>query len=743
MRPSERSFERIGDGYGWDQVPTLHKNRGSQRLIRKKSSKRRREDHDREAEIRAMASSMSLRRLREGGTLTPPPRLSSKRAKTTPLGLGRYWEDPSTEDSLPIVPSIRSGMSTDSERGGFQLRALEALAPRPILRYAANPRWQPSTSYGPSRTTSQRRKLSERPAIPEEMLRARKRVDDLADGLDASDIRELMERDKRRRERRKVKEQAGAEKRLARAAAKQKAAQLSAAKDGSPPPQNLERGVLGRELAGLGVDPASAVVTSSKRRITNASPEHAEGHEVDAATPKSSARSPVDDFHRMNSIPLDAMTPQKKKKKRPGVETHLPPSPASRTSPTVGRLSKNKKSTSKPSFDLAQSRSTISPPPATIDEANPSRHSGGLQQKVRLSFTSLFKWASKTSRRSSGPSSFSNASREEMQAAIQSQAPSSVTPSAAPAATGITTAPSTTTAPGTNTPPYPPPPPIPMMKPNSGAPKRTRSRFREDLPELPQSPPPPPQLASPKAATHQEHAKEEAKTAHEPSRPTPIDIPTPTRYSHSWRQERYNASPEPHAISLASVDSEASWLSGRLGGARSGSRQMARRERADSQATTTNNSVEEEHGIAEDEYFSRLTPSRLMRTTSSPVHRNSTGEALPSSDEDEPAVSMEGDMKWGSVQARQQPTVVHASEYVMEEDLKSFDGVLNSADSENDSEMDDVVNTENISGLQRATSINLGKDNAQRISAGSAKILEISPRESADSRRRSSGPVFL
>lgn len=191
-------------------------------------------------------------------------------------------------------------------------------------------------------------------------------------------------------------------------------------------------------------------------------------------------------------------------------------------------------------------------------------------------------------------------------------------------------------------------------------------------------------------------------------------------------------------MSLASVDSEASWLSGRLAGAGSGSRRLARRERADSRATNT--SVEEEHGIAEDEYLSRLTPARLMRTPSNPIRRRSIGDALPSSDEDEP--TMEGDMKWGSVQARQQPTMVHASEHVMDDDLKSHDGVLNLGDEEHDSESEDIVDPENLGGLQRATSINLGKDNARRISAGSAKILEISPRESADSRRRSS-PIFL
>lgn len=736
MRPNVRSFERIEEGYGWDQAPTLYGNRGSVRIPRRKSSRQKQPGHDREAEIRAMASSMSLRRARD--TPTPPMRLGSKRMKAG-VGFSQHWDGPSTEGSLPGTASIRSEMSTDSEHGAYRLKTLEALAPRPILRYEANPRWRPSNSYGPSRTTSQKKAFAERPVIPEETLKAHKRVDSLADGLDASDIRELMERDKRRRERKRLTEQARVEKRLARLAEKHLAAQISAAKDGAPPPQNLERGVVGRELAMLGLDPASTVVTSSKRRTTSTEPS-AEGDRNPLNERISSdigTRSPVNDFHRTNSIPLEAMTPQVEEG-NPPKDIQSPPSMSSHSGASAKKGFKASDSTAKPLSDAARSRSTISPPPATVEEVENARSSGGMQ-KVRLSFTSLFKWASKNNRRGSGPSSFSNASREEMQAAIRNKSP--IPPEESPAvavAVGVGRTPTPTT-------PIPPAP-APVRRLSSGVPKRTRSRFREDLPELPLSPPDS-RLASPDvvAALDTDIPKRGlASQSPEPPLPTPIDIPTPTRkggddgsrYGQGWRQ--YNTSPEPHTMSLASVDSEGSWLSGRLAGAGMGSRRPARRDRADSQATNT--SVEEEHGIAEDEYFSRLTPARLMRTTSNPRLRKSTGEALPSSDEDEPII--EGDMKWGSVQARQHPTLVHATDRLLEEDLKSHDGVMNSGDEEHDSESDDIVDAENIGGLQRATSINLGKDGAQRISAGSAKLLEISPRESADSRQRSSA-VFL
>ena len=52
------------------------------------------------------------------------------------------------------------------------------------------------------------------------------------------------------------------ERRLAQRAENQKAEDIEAKKSGTPPPENLERGVMGRELAGLGIETASAVIVS-------------------------------------------------------------------------------------------------------------------------------------------------------------------------------------------------------------------------------------------------------------------------------------------------------------------------------------------------------------------------------------------------------------------------------------------------------------------------------------------------
>ena len=76
-----------------------------------------------------------------------------------------------------------------------------ALSPRPTIKYDANPK----QSRGKQ---PQRPKAISRPSIVEEEDADKKRIDDLADDLDAGGLRELMERDRRRRERKTKVDQA-------------------------------------------------------------------------------------------------------------------------------------------------------------------------------------------------------------------------------------------------------------------------------------------------------------------------------------------------------------------------------------------------------------------------------------------------------------------------------------------------------------------------------------------------------
>ena len=296
------------------------------------------------------------------------------------------------------------------------------------------------------------------------------------------------------------------------------------------------------------------------------------------------------------------------------------------------------------------------------------------------------------------------------------------------------------------------------------------SKFREHLPELPLSPPDS-RVQSPEADVVQvppirtDHP--DKKVGQSSSEEPHVRYDTPTSgYLETMRMRDETPtsghrsidapSPEPAAVlsqSLASIDSEGSWLSGRKGGSKRGSAQLPPHPLRDSASSLQKRYKEysesaEELGIAEDEYFSRLSPGPEEQYK---VHRQSTGQAVPSSDDEEGGslaspTSSEPTTKWGAV--GRQPTVVHR-----EPRAKSREGLLNDFEYDSASEprsdtpdvkrksyglTQDIIN-ENESGVQRATSIDLGKHHARHVSAGSARLLELKPRVSGESKRMSLG----
>ncbi|KAL1843178.1 hypothetical protein VTJ49DRAFT_2729 [Mycothermus thermophilus] len=642
--PSPTGMDAVRDEMMW-RVPTLRNKRDADHFPRKLSSKKRRkeEDRQREAEIRAMSSIAPVRPAAEDWMTGRPLRKESKRVRTG-FGVGFRGsfdrKNRSSDISLPLAESIDSALSSDSDYISFKVSALEALAPRPTLRYSMNPR----AGTGPRgagelfRRPSQRRRLAE--PIPEETLRAHKRVDNLADDLSASDIRELMERDQRRRERKRQLEQERLEHRIARRAEKQKAADAEALRNDRDSPPNLERGVLGREDVGLGIDPASAVVTSSKIRNSEDHLDHAADNATSDrdSTGDRSRPDPRAVFHRVDSHPVEPPENPPAPAKEPEMPLDsMPPKPS-----LLRRLSRSK----------SPQDSEIMTQPST------SAASGVENGNKRLSRTwaAIFRWGSKR-RRSAGPSSFSNTSRDSMQ-----------------------------------TLPVPePPPPVINYTPRrvgAGMPKRTMSRFREDLPERQLTPPasrmqspdaeePPSLIAtSNKETDAEDDAPPSPSTFRPSSRQRSVEAmrPTPSTFS---RPDEPGVSPEPQAISLASIDSEGSWFSGRLSKKRISSGIL---EQASGLRFPPRRTPEPEHGhdhyhtdemdITDDEYLSRVASTQDNHPTS---WDHESGGARPSSD-------WEGDREqaqWNFVKS-QQPTVVSpldngaATRVKSHEVLKSF-----------------------------------------------------------------------
>lgn len=694
--------DAVGDDLLW-RVPTLHSKKDGDHLPRKMSSKkRRRDDRQREAEIKALSNFVPLRPVAEDWMAGRPMKKDSKRFRPA-FGVSIKGSDydkynRSSDISLPLPESIDSALSSDSDHISYKVSAFEALAPRPTLRYTTPPRFGAGAQDGAGfvrRPSPQRTRLNE--PIPEATLRAHKRVDSLADDLSAGDLRELMERDQRRRARKAQLEQEKLERKIARRAEKQKAAEAEAERHGRESPPNLERGVLGREDLGLGIGPSSAIVTSSRIRNSDDSsvrrdgPEEAGNPEI---APDENQADPLASFHRVDSIPLHQPEALAE------IREYAP------VQPSV---------TSKGSFRRKFSRSK-SPRDSETRTEQSEKPSNGAGKGPR-SWSSIFRWANRAKRSSGGPSSFSNTSRDSMQ-----------------------------------TTPTPTPPVNPMPRHvSAGVPKRTMSRFREDLPELPISPPASRMqspdvdaidsiISSSVSAYPAVMGTAPSPSTYRPRHDTPVSQQpsfermreTPSTVSHP---DEPGISPEPHATSLASIDSEGSWFGGGLGRKRkssgilehaSGLRFPRPAPERDSERQPENETANDDMHIADDDYLSRLSPPHGDRST---WNRKSTGEARPSSDwGDEEA-------HWGSVRG-QQPTIVRSQAFSRMKSreglLKSFgdegEGTLELVDPEDNSDGSDVV------GLQRATSVDYGKAHARRISAGSARLLSITPRSSVDAK---------
>ncbi|AEO60825.1 hypothetical protein MYCTH_2310467 [Thermothelomyces thermophilus ATCC 42464] len=668
------------------RAPTLHGKRDGDHLPRKLSSKKRRkEDRQREAEIKAMSSFAPHRPAAEDWMAGRPMRKESKKFRS---GFGVSIKGPdverysrSSDISLPLPESIDSALSSDSDYISYEVSAFESLAPRPTLRYSTHARSGNYTQDGAGvvrRPSPQRTRLTE--SIPEEMLKAHKRVDSLADELSAGDLRELMERDQRRRARKRQLEQKKLELKIARQAEKQRAAEAEAEKHGRESPPNLSRGILGREDIGLGINPPSATITSSRLRNSDGLADNRnEAGDVGNILPtrENDRPEPLAAFHRVDSHSLQPLESLSEIKEDAPV-----------LASTVSKASLRN--------TISRSKSPQESEARTEQSEQPSRGSSGNTAKGPRSWTSFFRWTNRTKRNSGGPSSFSNTSRDSMP-----------------------------------TPPAPAPPinPLPRRL-TSGVPKRTTSRFREDLPELPMSPPAS-RLQSPEAAAVPSPIKVSTNVpppngescpsppASRPRHDTPVSTrpsveemrETPSTFS---RPDEPGVSPEPQSMSLASIDSEGSWFAGGLAKKRKSSGipehgSGLRRSRYAPQELNGEQRPEIENpnddmDITDDDYLSRLTPSHGDRSA---WNRKSTGEARPSSDWGEE------DAHWGSVEGHL-PTVVRSQAASR---VKSREGLLRSFGEEGEAtsqQMDAEEHRDSSDDvtLQRATSIGHEEEHA-------------------------------
>ncbi|KAI9679346.1 MAG: hypothetical protein M1817_005366 [Caeruleum heppii] len=708
---------------GLHRPPTLRAKRSANGsvLARRRSSKKTKKDHEREAEIKHMSAPVSI-----------PPRPTShsggglrRDSKKMHGGLNRHLERPMSDISLPLPESMHSSLSEASDRHAFKVRSLDVFAPRPTIRYSDSARFPAGPpAWEPSRSSSRREK---RQAIPEEEIDQRKKVKDLADGFDATDLRAIMERDQRRRDKKEVADAEKLRRRLQRKVEKQKE------EEGTANEPNLHRRARGRE----------AVAVGSSRRP----PPMDESELSRALDDKQDMQIDPSWLHdpSMEKLPTDPFldtgddTPLEEHEDtviRTAKAVRL--SSASMSPPTSPQ---HQPSSSVPQRTDVRRESTVemSEPTSDLDQ-RASESSGQFLQHGQQPPTTASRWrsllrgnAARAKRNSADKgrdpaSEFANTSRESLQRRgppTQGQA-------------GFTR--------------------------RSGPPVRTMSKFREDLPELPMSPPdsrvqsmepvPVPEKVSAADIPQDTLTYRRNDASGGPADPTSPTDPFRDRAASlnetSLSRHRSNEAPSiegkvPSPVvsqSLASVDSEGSWLSGRPP-KRSSSQAHAIRHSGSSQRKYREFSDSgEELGVTEDEYFSRLAPGPdMLHAAELPsAARKASSTAIGSVDdvEDTDSVARPEEFptqRLGYGNVARKPTVVRH-----ENSARSREGLLNEFQvGEDFPEGPESISSqagESPEGEKRSFEFNADEEtsnvregvaHARHISAGSARLLDIKP----------------
>ena len=706
-----------------DRVPTLKSKRSANdtNLPRRKSSKRKADDHAREQEIKAMSAPIPIpkRGAKYGeGMLV-------RDSKKIPSGMNRNFERPTSDVSLPIPESLHSSMSVASDQHGFKIRGFDALSPRPTIRYSENPRYGASPSaLGPSRTSTRKDK---QPAVPEEEFKSRKRIDDLADDLDAGSLRELMERDRRRRERNRRSDQEKLQRKLERKAEKQRE-ESSGAQE-----KDVEESVSQNDV-GLGIGGASAEVAVE-------SPLVEPGREQGTRTPESWLKDPSQEQVPMPDPFSDPITRQETSHLEEPTPIDEPEEPIVETAKAV-RLSQasmspvtspNTQANEPPNLSQFTHLDTGSTPDIP-ERAEPERRDSDTSGRFSNNWRSMFRRSGTRGERNSSdrgrqaPSEFSNTSRESF---ARQMPPTAFNSNRIPRA-------------------------------RSGTP--VQSRFREDLPELPMSPPDS-RVQSPEVSSKAQLPRSEDIG------PSAVGVTTtstaPLSDIHpAFREEvalsRHQSVRSAHSPdgpssallsqSLASVDSEGSWLTGRP--VKRSSQQLNPFRESGSSLQKRLQELrgsEEELGIDEDahEGVGPLTPGsdEVLGGARSGKSRQLVDSSDIAGDSDDDAMlgptsgsNAQEQGTWHNAVGRH-PTIVNQGTRA-----RSREGLLNdfqagesteSSPTAGDSPLGQLPPPE-IPSIQRATSVDFGKGHVRHISAGSARLLNLPARHSGESKRMSS-----
>ncbi len=710
----------------------------------RKDKRHKKEGELREEELRAMSASVAPMK-RPAAAHTGPLRRDSKKVRG---GLNRHFERPTSDVSLPLEDSVHSSMSGTSEPKMYRITSFNVFIPRPTFRLSG-PQYE--SAGGRSGLTDSARSESRRErrvGLDEETLKKSRTVDDLADDLDAGGLREIMERDERRRERKRKHEEERARRKLQRKAERERAEEKRREENPSSfEPTDVRP--FEKETLGLGLD-TTAVPEKNETMVSGDLDRKEYG--VGTYYEYPSQDQLPDQRQTLSSTvtdSADAPSPSSPPAETPVEEPVVSTAQVvrySQASPTHSPIQSPTSHTRNSSIisNIASLTPDPTPPPSLPQQPAPQpegRSPDDGNRRRRGGWSAFFRRASGTARRefeherrSPEQASFSNTSRESMS---KQPLPAHLQQRAARA--------------------------------SSGTPTRTRSRFREDLPELPLSPPDS-RVQSPDVIDRGS-APIAARRGSKPldiklnARSSPMSMTADGPLDRTADDSTTGSPAQISAVqstSLASVDSEGSWLSGRP--AKRSSQQAQFRGSADSPYASRGNDdlSSDEAGMVDDEYFRRLAPGdddddqKTIGLQSAQHHmRKSTGK---DSDVEGEVFKLGGnplppETVLHSGVARH-PTVVHRDRGT----LKSREGLLNEFQAgeqetlassptaltpEQGSPVEDV--NQDTLYLGRAQSVDYGKGqgHARHLSAGSARLLEITKGQSLDQKRASGSSAGL
>ncbi|KAJ5242795.1 uncharacterized protein N7469_001122 [Penicillium citrinum] len=521
-----------------------------------RKSKRRTDEAIREREIKMLSSTPIDVPHRSGG-LAGDYILEHRRRKANGRRADRYLSD----ISLSIRDSAASSLSDASDPYTYKVNAFAALTPRPVVRYVEAPR--PTTMRSQTEPTAlgrhDKNRMHTSNMSQEDLYYSRRRVNELADSLDASTLRELLDRDRRRREKKQIDDTERLHRKLQEQADAQQAE--SAREQGLEEKDNVNK-PLEIEETQQPQPHAEAPVDSS----VDAPPETYREHVVETIPEETSGTTPelqTESWARDESKAGEVVA---------GIESRRASLESANVTRNVDDSSvREPKLAPRPSFtpshEMGMSRTTLSPSHSSIRHGVNSSHSQnyGVGSTSDVSdrrpsessghrnggntITSLFRRGSSRLKRryrerfQESSTDVSNASHESFYK-IQTQ---SSPPQSSSAAI----------------------PPRPFVQP-TGIVKRSQSKFTEHFGDEPPMSPPDSRLQSPdipeQVLESSLENEKEATFLHGPS-PTPgMDIINPHKRRHQSWNDSIDAESDnvPLSQSLASIDSEGSWMSGQF-----------------------------------------------------------------------------------------------------------------------------------------------------------------------------------